>query len=319
MLDLNELAEGQKFIALGAYAVSDDGNLLAYSTDNTGFRAVHAATSRTCAPASCERRRRGEGGLGGLGRRRPDALLHDEDAAKRPYRLYRHAAGRAPAERPRLRGEGRAVQHRRRPLAQQGLPVPGHRQPHHVARCALPARRPARRRVEGRRPARARARVRRRPPRRPLLHPHQRHGPQLPPGHGAGVRPPAARAGRRSCPHRPGRDAGGHRLLPGPLRPARARARPAASSGSPTCARAPSHRIEFPEPAYSAFAGGQPRVRHHPSSATRYQSLVTPDSVFDYDMDKRTADAAQGAAGAGRLRPHAATPPSGSSRPRRTA
>src|SRR5229473_2392960 len=37
-LDLNELAKGQKFMALGAYAASDDGNLLAYSTDNTGFR-----------------------------------------------------------------------------------------------------------------------------------------------------------------------------------------------------------------------------------------------------------------------------------------
>jgi oligopeptidase B len=37
-LDLNALAEGEKFLALGAYAVSDDGNLLAYSTDTTGFR-----------------------------------------------------------------------------------------------------------------------------------------------------------------------------------------------------------------------------------------------------------------------------------------
>jgi oligopeptidase B len=37
-LDLNELAKGLKFLALGAYRVSDDGNLLAYSTDNTGYR-----------------------------------------------------------------------------------------------------------------------------------------------------------------------------------------------------------------------------------------------------------------------------------------
>ncbi|HXN98569.1 MAG TPA: S9 family peptidase [Candidatus Acidoferrales bacterium] len=38
LLDLNELAKGQAFMSLGAYNVSDDGNLLAYTTDNTGFR-----------------------------------------------------------------------------------------------------------------------------------------------------------------------------------------------------------------------------------------------------------------------------------------
>ena len=37
-LDLNELAKGLKFLSLGAYRVSDDGNLLAYSTDTTGYR-----------------------------------------------------------------------------------------------------------------------------------------------------------------------------------------------------------------------------------------------------------------------------------------
>src|SRR5229473_2409757 len=38
LLDVNEMAKGQKFMSLGAYNVSDDGNLLAYTTDNTGFR-----------------------------------------------------------------------------------------------------------------------------------------------------------------------------------------------------------------------------------------------------------------------------------------
>src|SRR5947207_9636099 len=38
VLDLNELAKGQTFMAIAAYQVSDDGTLLAYSTDNTGFR-----------------------------------------------------------------------------------------------------------------------------------------------------------------------------------------------------------------------------------------------------------------------------------------
>lgn len=38
VLDLNELAKGQKFMSLGAFVPSDDGNLLAYTTDNTGYR-----------------------------------------------------------------------------------------------------------------------------------------------------------------------------------------------------------------------------------------------------------------------------------------
>ena len=38
VLDQNELAKGQKFMSVGAFTPSDDGNLLAYSTDNTGYR-----------------------------------------------------------------------------------------------------------------------------------------------------------------------------------------------------------------------------------------------------------------------------------------
>jgi oligopeptidase B len=38
MLDQNEMAKGLKFLGIGAARVSDDGNLLAYSTDTTGFR-----------------------------------------------------------------------------------------------------------------------------------------------------------------------------------------------------------------------------------------------------------------------------------------
>ncbi|HEY8998310.1 MAG TPA: S9 family peptidase, partial [Edaphobacter sp.] len=38
MLDVNKLAEGQAFMAVGTMTVSPSGRLLAYSTDNTGFR-----------------------------------------------------------------------------------------------------------------------------------------------------------------------------------------------------------------------------------------------------------------------------------------
>ena len=38
LLDQNELAKGFKYFAIGAFEVSDDGNLLAFSTDNNGYR-----------------------------------------------------------------------------------------------------------------------------------------------------------------------------------------------------------------------------------------------------------------------------------------
>ena len=38
ILDVNQIAEGQAFMSVGALSVSPDGRLLAYTTDNTGFR-----------------------------------------------------------------------------------------------------------------------------------------------------------------------------------------------------------------------------------------------------------------------------------------
>jgi oligopeptidase B len=38
VLDQNELAKGHKFMSVGAFSPSDDGNFLAYTTDNTGYR-----------------------------------------------------------------------------------------------------------------------------------------------------------------------------------------------------------------------------------------------------------------------------------------
>lgn len=38
LLDQNEMAKGLKFFSVGAFVPSDDGNLLAYSTDTTGYR-----------------------------------------------------------------------------------------------------------------------------------------------------------------------------------------------------------------------------------------------------------------------------------------
>jgi oligopeptidase B len=49
LLDLNKLAEGHSYLGLGTFNVSDDGNLLAYATDTTGYRqyTLHVKDLRT--------------------------------------------------------------------------------------------------------------------------------------------------------------------------------------------------------------------------------------------------------------------------------
>jgi len=92
VLDVNELAKGQTFMALGAFAVSSDGNLLAYSTDNTGFRqyVLGVKDLRTGKVFSDHAEK-----VGSVVWANDNKTLFYtvEDDAKRQYRLYRHAVG----------------------------------------------------------------------------------------------------------------------------------------------------------------------------------------------------------------------------------
>jgi oligopeptidase B len=93
-LDLNLLAEGHTFMSLGAYAVSDDGSLLAYSTDSTGFRQydlfIKDLRTGQAGPALAEK----TGSVAWSADNR--TLFYTvEDEAKRHYRLYRHRLGAA--------------------------------------------------------------------------------------------------------------------------------------------------------------------------------------------------------------------------------
>jgi oligopeptidase B len=91
-LDLNELAKGEKFMALGAYTVSDDGKFLAYSTDNTGFRQYTLRVKDLeSGQLLSERIEKTESVVWANDRR---TLFYSvEDSAKRPFRLYRHRLG----------------------------------------------------------------------------------------------------------------------------------------------------------------------------------------------------------------------------------
>jgi oligopeptidase B len=97
MLDLNQLAEGQPFLALGAATVSDDGRRLAYTTDVTGFReyTLHVKDLETGAllPDRVEKVSAVAWAADG------ETLFYvTEDPAKRPYRLHRHRLGAAGAD-----------------------------------------------------------------------------------------------------------------------------------------------------------------------------------------------------------------------------
>src|SRR4051794_28817321 len=92
VLDLNELAKGQTFMAIAAYQVSDDGNLLAYSTDNTGFRQYTLAVKdlRTGKLLSDHIEKTGSVAWANDNK---TVFYTVEDSAKRQYRLYRHTVG----------------------------------------------------------------------------------------------------------------------------------------------------------------------------------------------------------------------------------
>jgi oligopeptidase B len=91
-LDLNALAVGLPFLALGMYSVSDDGHLLAYTLDSTGFReyTLHVKDLRTGALLSDRIER-----VSSVAWAADSATLFHvtEDDAKRAHRLWRHRLG----------------------------------------------------------------------------------------------------------------------------------------------------------------------------------------------------------------------------------
>jgi oligopeptidase B len=284
VLDQNELARELKFFSLGAYAVSDDGNLLAYSTDVTGFReyTLHVKDLRT-------------------GRLLPDRVAKTgsvvwaadsktlfytvEDAAKRQYRLYRHrldATGpdvlvyEEADERFRV-GAGRTRSRRYILLACES---------HTSSEWRI---------LRADRPDDSFALIEPRAP--DLEYSVDHHGDEfyiLTNDKGRNFRlvwAPTAAPIRQNweevLPHRP------EVMLEGIECFANHHVLLEREDGLPhlrvTDFRTHDfHRIRFPESAYSAFPGTN---REFDTATFRYsyESLVTPRSIYDYDMDRRTA------------------------------
>ncbi len=91
-LDVNELAKGEKFMSVGALRPSDDGNLLAYSTDNTGFRQYKLYIKDLRNGQVLEHVADKTGSVAWAADNKT-VFYTVEDPAKRQYRLYRHTIG----------------------------------------------------------------------------------------------------------------------------------------------------------------------------------------------------------------------------------
>ncbi len=93
VLDVNKLAEGQPYMAVGGMSVSPDGHLLAYSTDNTGFRqyTLHIRDLRTGAdlPDTAER----VGSLVWAADSQTLFYTTEDEVTKRHDHLFRHRLG----------------------------------------------------------------------------------------------------------------------------------------------------------------------------------------------------------------------------------
>ena len=93
VLDVNDLAKGEDFMALGMFAVSDDGNLLAYSTDNTGFRqyTLHIKELSTGKVSADQAER--VGSFAWASDNRTLFYCVEHEATKRQFQLFRHSLG----------------------------------------------------------------------------------------------------------------------------------------------------------------------------------------------------------------------------------
>lgn len=93
ILDVNELAKDEAFMAVGSTTVSDDGNLLAYSIDNKGFRqyTLQVKDLRT-GELLAERVERVGSIVWATDNRTLFYTIEDEEQ-KRQFQFYRHTLG----------------------------------------------------------------------------------------------------------------------------------------------------------------------------------------------------------------------------------
>jgi oligopeptidase B len=285
VLDLDALAEGRKFLSLGARAVSDDGRYLAYSLDVTGGRQYVLAIKDLDTVSDLSERIAGVESIAWSG---DDTTVFyvTEDAAKRPHRVFRHRRGTQPKDDALVYEEkdelyrvrvSRSRDKSRLYIVSQSSTTTEQR--------AIPADRPEA---------------------EPVVIVPRQEGHEYHADHRAGLYYILTNQGARefrlvTAPAADPQPANWVELVaarPGTtLRSLVLFRRYAALSGSADglpflelldLEKGGAHRVVFPEPVYSASLS----ANHEFDTDTLryvYQSLVTPQSVYDYDILRRTA------------------------------
>jgi oligopeptidase B len=95
LLDLNQLAEGHSFLGLDSFAVSDDNQFLAYSTDTTGFRQYTLHVKDLRSGQTLTERIERVTSVAWASDNRTVLYTVEDEITKRSHRLYRHVLGSA--------------------------------------------------------------------------------------------------------------------------------------------------------------------------------------------------------------------------------
>jgi oligopeptidase B len=93
LLDLNALAESHSFLGLGSFEVSDDNDLLAYSTDTTGFRQYTLQLKKLSSGETLAEQFERVTSVAWAADNRTLFFTEEDDTTKRSHRLYRHVLG----------------------------------------------------------------------------------------------------------------------------------------------------------------------------------------------------------------------------------
>ncbi len=93
LLDLNKLSEGHSFLGLDAFEVSDDNQLLAYSTDTTGFRQYTLAVKNLRTGELLPERAERVTSVAWAADNKTLFYTVEDETTKRSHRFYRHVLG----------------------------------------------------------------------------------------------------------------------------------------------------------------------------------------------------------------------------------
>ena len=93
LLDLNKLGEGRKYVGLGAFEVSDDQNLLAYTIDYTGFRQYGLYVKDLCRGETLADTTARVTSVAWAADNQTLFLTTEDEVTKRSDKLFRHVLG----------------------------------------------------------------------------------------------------------------------------------------------------------------------------------------------------------------------------------